>query len=134
MAWVGQMLVDGLAGSIDDNGEQAVKSAEQMATDILDTVDGITSDIPSINVGTTIDDVVTESPLQKYQLDLNAQIGALNDGFDRLIALVGEYLPNISENINRPISIDGDSLAVGMSRKIDSQLGRMAVAKGRGNV
>ena len=34
MAWVGEMLVKGLAGSIDDNGEEAVKAAEGMAEDI----------------------------------------------------------------------------------------------------
>lgn len=34
MAWVGEMLVKGLAGSIDDNGDEAVKAAEGMAEDI----------------------------------------------------------------------------------------------------
>ena len=35
MAWVGEMLVKGLAGSIDDNGNEAVKAAEGMAEDII---------------------------------------------------------------------------------------------------
>ena len=34
MAWVGEMLVKGLAGSIDDSGDEAVKAAEGMAEDI----------------------------------------------------------------------------------------------------
>lgn len=34
MAWVGEMLVKGLAGSIDDNGDEAVKAAEGMVEDI----------------------------------------------------------------------------------------------------
>ena len=34
MAWVGEMLVKGLAGSIDSNGDEAVKAAEGMASDI----------------------------------------------------------------------------------------------------
>ena len=34
MAWVGEMLVKGLAGSIDDNGGEAVKAAEGVAEDI----------------------------------------------------------------------------------------------------
>ena len=34
MAWVGEMLVKGLAGSVDDNGDEAVKAAEGMAEDI----------------------------------------------------------------------------------------------------
>lgn len=34
MAWVGEMLVKGLAGSIDSNGKQAVSAAEKMSSDI----------------------------------------------------------------------------------------------------
>lgn len=41
MAWVGEMLVKGLAGSIDDNGDEAVKAAEGMAADI----DGVMNDL-----------------------------------------------------------------------------------------
>ena len=37
MAWVGEMLVKGLSGSIEDNGDEAVKAAEGMAEDIKDT-------------------------------------------------------------------------------------------------
>ena len=72
--------------------------------------------------------------MQKYQIDLNAQIGTLNDGFERLIGLVGNYLPNISENINRPIAVDGNNLAMTISKQMDNQLGRMAISKDRGNV
>ena len=72
--------------------------------------------------------------MQKYQLDFNAQIGSLNDGFERLIGLIGQYLPDIASNMDRNIVLDSNSLVVGMSRKMDSQLGRMATAKGRGNI
>lgn len=41
MAWVGEMLVKGLSGSIEDNGDEAVKAAEGMAADI----DGVMSDL-----------------------------------------------------------------------------------------
>lgn len=41
MAWVGEMLVKGLAGSIDDNGDEALKAAEGMAADI----DGVMNDL-----------------------------------------------------------------------------------------
>ncbi len=34
MAWVGEMLVKGLAGSLDSNGKQAVSAAERMSEDI----------------------------------------------------------------------------------------------------
>ena len=41
MAWVGEMLVKGLSGSIEDNGDEAVKAAEAMSEDI----DGVMQDL-----------------------------------------------------------------------------------------
>lgn len=45
MAWVGEMLVKGLAGSIDDNGDEAVKAAEGMAEDINGVMGDLTHDM-----------------------------------------------------------------------------------------
>lgn len=39
MAWVGEMLVDGLSNSIGKNGEEAVDAAEQMSDDIMSAMD-----------------------------------------------------------------------------------------------
>lgn len=41
MAWIGEMMVKGLAGSIDDNGKQAVSAAEKMSADI----DGVMNEL-----------------------------------------------------------------------------------------
>jgi len=45
MAWVGEMLVKGLSGSIEDNGDDAVKAAEAMAGDINDVMHGLAADL-----------------------------------------------------------------------------------------
>jgi phage-related protein len=45
MGWIGQMLVDGLAGSISDNGKEAVKAAEGMSPDITDVMHGLAEDM-----------------------------------------------------------------------------------------
>lgn len=45
MAWVGEMLVKGLAGSIDRNGGEAVKAAEAMSADINDVMHGLATDM-----------------------------------------------------------------------------------------
>ena len=60
MAWVGEMLVKGLAGSISDNGEEAVKAAEAMSADISDVMNGLAADmqtaLPSdFSVNSTVD-------------------------------------------------------------------------------
>lgn len=45
MAWVGEMLVKGLAGSIDRNGGEAVKAAEAMSADINNVMHGLAADM-----------------------------------------------------------------------------------------
>ena len=127
---IGNWVTQGLGVGIteDDSAEKSMKNKIANILGIANNTD------TKIKVGTSIDDVVNESPLQKYQLDFNAQLDSLNDGFDRLLALIGQYLPNIADNMDRNIVLDGNSLVVGMSRKMDAQLGKMSVAKGRGNV
>lgn len=45
MAWVGEMLVEGLAGSIEDNGNEAVKAAEGLTAGISDVMNGLAEDM-----------------------------------------------------------------------------------------
>lgn len=45
MAWVGEMLVAGLAGSIAANGNDAVKAAEAMSADIDDVMNSLADDM-----------------------------------------------------------------------------------------
>ena len=72
--------------------------------------------------------------VRNYQTDYTPYLNNINDSIDRFISLVGQYLPEISQKIDRPIMIDGNSLAVGMAKSMDSQLGKISVSKGRGNV
>lgn len=127
---IGNWITQGLGVGIteDDSAEKSIQNK-------VDSILGIANNTDAkINIGTSVDDIVTESPMQKYQVAFDAQFSSLNDGFDRLLALIGQYLPNIADNMDRNIVLDGNSLTVGISRKIDTQLGKMSVAKGRGNV
>jgi len=65
MAWVGEMLVKGLAGSIDDNGDEAVKAAEGMA----DSINGVMGDLAH--------DMQTALPTD---FDVNGSIHSAVDG------------------------------------------------------
>lgn len=127
---IGNWITQGLGVGIteDDSAEKSIKSKVNSILGIANNTDA------KINVGTSIDDIVTESPMQKYQVAFDAQFSSLNDGFDRLLTLIGQYLPNIADNMNRPLTVDGKALAVGISRNMDTQLGKISVAKGRGNV
>lgn len=45
MAWVGEMLVKGLAGSIDKNGDMAVRAAEGMSSDVSCVMNSLADDM-----------------------------------------------------------------------------------------
>lgn len=45
MAWIGEMLVEGLAGSINTNGKDAVAAAEGMSKDINDVMQSLADDM-----------------------------------------------------------------------------------------
>lgn len=130
MQEIGGFVAEGLSVGIDED-DTAEKSMKSKVDGLIDIANGSISDV---SIGSRVDNLISESPLQRYQLDFNAQLNSLSDGFDRLIGLVGEYLPNIANGMDRNIVIDGNSLAVGMSRRMDAQLGRIATSKGRGNV
>jgi phage-related protein len=66
MAWVGEMLVKGLSGSIEDNGDEAVKAAEGMASDIDDVMTDLAHDMQ------------TALPTD---FDVNGNIQSAYDGF-----------------------------------------------------
>ena len=127
---VGTYLSQGLGVGIeeDDSAEKSIKNK-------VDSIIGVANNSMSdIRIGSSVSGLVGDNPVQKYQIGFDAQFSTLNDGFDRLLALIGQYLPNIAENMDRNIVLDSSSLVVGMSRRMDAQLGKMSVAKGRGNV
>ena len=71
MAWVGKMLVKGLSGSIEDNGDDAVKAAEGMADNINAVMNGLASDMQSAIPST-------------FDLDATANVGAVTSGTNGL--------------------------------------------------
>ena len=90
MAWVGEMLVKGLAGSIDDNGDEAVKAAEGMAEDI----NGVMGDLAH--------DMQTALPTD---FDVNGSIRSAVDGVVGKAASAFTIALNIS-NFNNYSSED----------------------------
>ena len=119
----------------DTKSQTEDNSAEKSIKNKVDSIIGVANNSMSdIRIGSTVSGLVGDNPVQNYQIGFDAQFSTLNDGFERLLSLVGQYLPDISSNINRPLVLDGNAVAVGISRKIDTQLGKMSIAKGRGNV
>ena len=127
---IGVFITQGIGVGIEEDD-----SAEKSIRNKVDSIIGVAnSSMSDVKIGSSVSGLVGDNPMQKYQIGFDAQFSTLNDGFERLLSLVGQYLPDISSNINRPLVLDGNAVAVGISRKIDTQLGKMSVAKGRGNV
>ena len=83
MAWVGEMLVKGLAGSIDDNGDEAVKAAEGMADDINGVMGDLAHDMQTalptnFNVGGSISGAMSSAAGGKVQSGLQLVLNITN--------------------------------------------------------
>jgi len=98
MAWVGEMLVEGLSGAIDASGVKAVKSAEHMAEDINGVMHGLA------------DDIGKEVPTD---FDFSANVGYTADKM--AMAGLGSGLGGIF-NLNQPIMIDGKTITTIVSQ------------------
>ena len=126
----GAIVDEPTLAEIGENGKEAVIPLENNTGWISGLAKNLMQEMKSM----PIENVNNENPVQKYQVSFDAQFNALNDRFDRVISLIGKYLPGIADNAEKPITIDGKSLAFGISRNIDAQLGKISTAKGRGNV
>lgn len=86
MAWVGSMLVKGLSGSIEDNGDEAVKAAEAMSEDIDDVMQDLAKDMSTAlptdfdidgNIGRSVASAANGAVAGGFHLQLN--IGTFNN-------------------------------------------------------
>lgn len=82
MGWVGEMLVEGLAGAINSNGKDAVAAAEGMADDINSVMNGLAKDMEtSIPTDFALDagaaDALTESSADGRSSVMDGMYGSL---------------------------------------------------------
>ena len=82
MGWVGEMLVEGLAGAINSNGKDAVAAAEGMADNINSVMNGLAKDMEtSIPTDFTLDagaaDALTESSADGRSSVMDGMYGSL---------------------------------------------------------
>lgn len=148
---IGKPVVDGVAAGIEENSRKVSDEFEKMFDNIGHVSEKIASkplfgDIVGVSKGVNenpiynsngnsgFNTISERTTVNNYRADYTERLIVIEDAIDRLITLIGDYLPGMSVKMDRPIVIDGNSLAVGMSRKMDSQLGKISVSKGRGNV
>lgn len=85
MAWVGEMLVEGLAGAIDTNGKEAVHSAEHLAEDISSVMRGLSADMTTalprrMDLNTALYDIDTTPAIKTRTQTIDVTIPLTIDG------------------------------------------------------
>ena len=113
MAWIGEMLTEGLAGGIEDNAAKTVQAAEEMASDILSAVSGLDSTV-DVGMNTAV---------------ASGTAAAMEAADAGILDLLTKYLPELA---NRDVTLDGDTIVGKLAPKYNKQFGRMEVLTARG--
>lgn len=104
MAWMGEMLGEGLAQGIEDSSIKAIHSAEDM--------------VKGINGAVNWDD-----------MNGNISIGTYNSGVGTMIELLETYLPQLAD---MKIYLDSGEFVGATASKMNDALGRISVKTARG--
>ena len=125
MGWVGEMLVEGLAGAINANGKDAVKAAEGMAGGINDVMNGLANDMTtalpnSIDLGTAT-----------YGISSGAAGGAASDVLGSLVALLNQYLPYLPQLANMQLVTDTGVLVGELAAPMNQALGKISIREAK---
>ena len=115
MGWVGEMLVKGLAGSIEDNGDEAVKAAEAMSNDINGVMRGLADDMQS---GISTD----------FSVNGTGSFNGTSGGLAAVLALLEKYLPQMG---NYQLVADTGAVVGWLAPAMDDALGTMQRRKER---
>lgn len=119
MGWVGEMLVEGLAGAINSNGKDAVKAAEGMADGINDVMNGLACDMTTalptdIDLGTAT-----------YGIDSNPTVGGTSDILISLVDLLNQYLPYLPQLANMQLVTNTGVLVGELAAPMNQALGKI---------
>ena len=125
MGWIGEMLVDGLAGSINANGKDAVKAAESMAGDINDVMHGLAGDMTTalptnIDLGTAA-----------YGVSSNTPVGGTSDILGSLVELLNRYLPYLPQLANMQLVTDTGVLVGALAAPMNQALGKISIREAK---
>lgn len=114
-AWIGDMMVQGLAGGINENAKTAVQATRDMA----DGIAAVSFDAGAADAATIQRDVVyntAQLPSYDYATEKPAET---EDRFSLLLSLLSEYLPLCaSRQVAIPISTLDDALGANTKRRV----------------
>lgn len=117
-AWVGEMLVAGLTGSIEDNGKKAVNAADSMVSDIMNAMNGMQADMSMIPTDYSISKTMTAT--------VNSSVEGFQNKIDRLEQILITYLPQLA---SMQVVLDNGKVAGELAPAMNAALGRLDARK-----
>ena len=124
---MGEFLDEGMINGIKNKKQEALKTATMFGNDIVSKLQDATS--KEITTPTFKKNLLLEASTNftnsRYQ---EQQSNRISD----LISILNQYLPILAENSEQQLVLDDDTLVGKISKKVDSELGKISYKKRRG--
>lgn len=110
---VGRDLARGVGVGIEENADEAIKP-----------MDDLVSEMTGVNIDRNISNTFSGTAVNEF--------GGLSDRLDAVVEYLSKYLPGLADNAAQGIYLDGDTLVGRLGERIDAELNRQYIKKGRG--
>lgn len=111
---VGRELSRGIGVGIEENADEAVEPMD-------DLVNGMTN---GVNIDRNISNTFRGTAINEF--------GGLSERLDAVVDYLSKYLPGLDEIAEMGVYLDGDTLVGSLGSRIDAELNRQYIKKGRG--
>lgn len=110
---VGRDLARGVGVGIEENADEAI-----------DPMDDLVAGMTGVNIDRNISNTFQRTSVNEFS--------GLSDRLDAVVDYLSKYLPGLADNASQSIYLDGDTLVGTLGGRIDAELARQYVKKGRG--
>jgi len=97
---------------------------EEHADEAIDPMDDLVSGMTGVNIDRNIANSFTGTAINDFS--------GLSDRLDAVVDYLSRYLPGLAENASQGIYLDGDTLVGTLGGRIDAELNKQYIRKGRG--
>lgn len=110
---VGRDLVRGVGVGIEENADEAIAP-----------MDDLVSEMTGVNIDRNISNTFSGTAVNEF--------GGLSERLDAVVGYLSKYLPGLADNAAQGIYLDGDTLVGTLGGRIDAEMHRQYIKKGRG--
>ena len=110
---VGRDLARGVGVGIEENADEALKP-----------MDDLVNEMTGVNIDRNISNTFQGTAINEFS--------GLSERLDAVIEYLSRYLPGMAENASQGLYLDGDTLVGALGGRIDAELAKQYIKKGRG--